>query len=107
MTVTNVSITLSWSSPPAIFLGSSAVETYLIIYGWPNRKLFGTLWLPAQEQNATIDWLDPLTNYTIKVVAILKDGKRGSIRWQDFKTTEGGKRVFFFVLILYKDVSSC
>jgi len=89
MTVTNVSITLSWPSPPASFLGDSAVEKYLVIYGWPNRKLFGTQWLPAEQQNTTIDWLDPLTNYTIKVTAILEDGTRGSISWQEFRTTEG------------------
>lgn len=95
MSVTNVSITLSWPSPPASFLGDSAVEKYLVIHGWPNRKLFGTQWLPAQQQNTTIDWLDPLTNYTIKVTAILEDRTRGSISWQDFRTTEGGKIAFF------------
>lgn len=95
MTVTNVSITLSWPSPPASFLGDSAVEKYLVIYGWPNRKLFGTQWLPAEQQNTTIDWLDPLTNYTIKVTAILEDETRGSISWQEFRTTEGGKIALF------------
>ena len=91
MIVTNVSTTLSWSSPPANFLAASAVEKYLIIYGWPKRKLFGTQWLPAQQRHTTIEWLEPLTNYTVKVTAILEDGRRGSIIWQDFQTTEGGK----------------
>lgn len=95
MIVTNVSNTLTWPSPPASFVGDSAVEKYLVIYGWPNRKLFGTQWLLAKQMSTTIEWLEPLTNYTVKVTAVLENGMLGSISWQDFRTTEGGEMRIF------------
>lgn len=101
MTVTNVSNTLSWPSPPANFLGASTVDKYLVIYGWQQGKLFGTQSLPAQQTHTTIEWLEPLTNYTLKVTAILEDGRRGSISWQHFRTTEGGNIEFFCTDSLY------
>lgn len=94
MTVTNVTNTLSWPAPPGIFLGASSVDSYLIIWGLPNRKVFSTQVVTAEERQTTIEWLEPLKNYTLRVVAILSDGRRGSIGWKNFQTTEGGRKGF-------------
>ena len=89
-----MSCTLSWPEPPGSFVGASSVEKYLVIYGGPWGKIHGTQMLTAGERQTTIEWLDPLKNYTVKVVAVLLDGSRGSIDWKEFQTTEGGKSAF-------------
>ena len=71
------------------------MEKYLVIHGWPHENIFGTQMLTAEEMQTTIEWLEPLKNYTLKVIAILGDGRRGSIGWRNFQTTEGGKNRFF------------
>ena len=92
MVVTNTSIKISWPTPPGSFLGGSTVDNYQVIMGPHPGKIFKADLVPVEIRNLTASWLEPLKNYTYKVIAILKDGKRGSISWKRFQTTEGSKR---------------
>ena len=86
-------INVSWPEPPNSFLGASSVEQYLILVGEIPGKILVPRWVSTEERKLRYEWVLPVTNYTLTVIAVLKDGRRGSMNWKHFKTTEGGKRV--------------
>jgi len=88
----NSSIDLSWTPPPSNFLGVSSVQKYLILYRPVSaRSYYGVLWLPAGKTQVTISRLEPFTNYSLTLVAILADESQRGNTGQVLQTEEGGK----------------
>lgn len=91
------SIDISWSPPPSGLLGSSSVQKYLLLHNSnPVNSIMatytGTLWLPGYKTFAKILGLQPFTNYSMIVIAILGNGSRRiNTGWVRVQTAEGGK----------------
>lgn len=88
---------MTWPEPPSSFLSGSSVDKYLLIGGKVPTKIFTLTWLPLPEREKYIDGLLARTNYTGKIIAILRDGRRGSTDWISFQTKEGSKLRSFFL----------
>ena len=84
------SIDLSWTPPP---ISGSSVQKYLILYRPISAQgYFNTLWLPGDKRQVKISTLEPFTNYSLMLVAIVADeSQRGNGGWSQVQTEEGGK----------------
>ena len=89
--VTNSSALVSWPEPPSSFRGGATVDRYLLIGGKVPTEIFHPTWILVSQRTHLVKDLSARTNYSGKVVAILKNGKRGSTDWKSFQTKEGGK----------------
>ena len=85
----NSSIDLTWTQ----HVGLSSVQKYLILYrAISARGYYRALWLPADKSEAKISELEPFTNYSLILVAILADeSPAGNGGWRQVQTKEGGK----------------
>ncbi|XP_068732482.1 uncharacterized protein [Montipora capricornis] len=88
------SIDLSWTPPPSSHLGVSSVQNYVILYNSnpinSSTAAFSTLWLAGDETSANIVGLQPFTNYSLIVIAILDDSNRRiNTGWIRVQTEEG------------------
>ena len=74
-------------------IAGSSVQKYLILYRPISaRGYYSALWLPADKTQVKISGLEPFTNYSLILVAILADeSPAGNGGWRQVQTEEGGK----------------
>ncbi|XP_022800806.1 uncharacterized protein LOC111338572 [Stylophora pistillata] len=82
-------VTVSWPEPPSSFISSSSVDYYQVLVGGWSDRIYVPQNVAAEEKTLKYEWLFPLRNYTLKVITVLKDGRRGCTDWIKFRTTEG------------------
>ena len=100
MVVGNTYVTVSWPEPPSSFISSSSVDYYQVLVGGWSDRIYVPQNVAAEEKTLKYEWLFPLRNYTLKVITVLKDGRRGCTDWIKFRTTEGGKESLRFSRII-------
>ncbi|XP_068738576.1 phosphatidylinositol phosphatase PTPRQ-like [Montipora capricornis] len=88
------SIDFSWTPPPRSLLGVSSVQNYIILYDSNPINFaiaaYSTLWLAGNETSTNIAGLQPFTNYSLIVIAILDDNNRRiNTGWIRVQTEEG------------------
>ena len=105
---TNWTALMTWPEPPSSFVRGDNVDNYVLIVGKPPTKIFYVMPLPHSGREFLISGLEALTNYTCKIIAVLKDGRRRSTDWVGFQTKEGSKFTvcFSFIIVINEAVSS-
>ncbi|XP_074632006.1 uncharacterized protein LOC141890434 isoform X2 [Acropora palmata] len=86
---TNWTALMTWPELPSSFVRGDNVDNYVLIVGKPPTKIFYVMPLPHSGREFLISGLEALTNYTCKIIAVLKDGRRRSTDWVGFQTKEG------------------
>ena len=87
----STSISLSWETPPRSFFAELSVQAYLVLYTNFTR-IYQASWLPGNDTNITVSGLQPFTNFSLMVVAVLNEKNRsGNTGWIRVQTDEGGK----------------
>ena len=84
------SIDLSWTPPP---ISGSSVQKYLILYRPISAQgYYNALWLAGNKSQVKFSRLEPFTNYSLMLVAILaEESQRYNSGWSQVQTEEGGK----------------
>ena len=100
MDVGETFVIVSWPEPPGSFISLSSIDYYQVLVGGWSDRIYVPQIVTAEEKTLKYEWLFPSTNYTLKVITVLKDGRRGCTDWIKFRTT-GGKANLCFSKITF------